>query len=113
MMGKDEKEQSALKLTTASYWRPSGKNIHRFPDSKETDDWGVIPDAGFEIKLADEERIEYATYRRDRDIVQGKPGSNPPAKPKAEKEDKPKKPFVDRVLEKALEHLRAEVNKKK
>src|ERR1019366_327268 len=27
---------TALKLTTASYWRPSGKNIHRFPDSKET-----------------------------------------------------------------------------
>src|SRR5262249_48342879 len=35
-----ESQTSALKLTTASYWRPSGKNIHRFPDSKETDEWG-------------------------------------------------------------------------
>ena len=43
-----EKDPSALKLTTASYWRPSGKNIHRFPDSKETDTWGVSPnDSGF------------------------------------------------------------------
>ena len=33
-----ENDTSALKLTTASYWRPSGKNIHRFPDSKDTDD---------------------------------------------------------------------------
>src|SRR5207248_6293249 len=30
---------SALKLTTASYWRPSGRNIHRFPDAKEEDEW--------------------------------------------------------------------------
>jgi len=43
-----ENGASALKLTTASYWRPSGKNIHRFPDSKDGDEWGVKPDAGFE-----------------------------------------------------------------
>ena len=30
-----EDGHSALKLTTASYRRPSGKNIHRFPDAKE------------------------------------------------------------------------------
>src|SRR5207245_5737911 len=44
---KIEGNTSALKLTTASYQRPSGKNIHRFPDSKETDEWGVKPDEGF------------------------------------------------------------------
>ena len=32
-----ENGRSALKLTTAAYFRPSGKNIHRFPDSKDTD----------------------------------------------------------------------------
>src|SRR5262249_9385555 len=53
-----EGETSALKLTTASYWRPSGKNIHRFPDKKDfeaakidPDEWGVKPDPGFEVKL--------------------------------------------------------------
>ena len=39
-----ENGQSALKLTTASYHRPSGKNIHRFPDAKDSDEWGVMPD---------------------------------------------------------------------
>jgi len=34
-----EDGKTALKLTTASYWRPSGRNIHRFPDSKDEDDW--------------------------------------------------------------------------
>jgi carboxyl-terminal processing protease len=94
-----------LKLTTASYWRPSGKNIHRFPDSKETDEWGVKPNKGFEVPLKDEDRIEYLRWRADRDIIRTKP------KP-AEKEPKDKKPpFVDRVLQKALEHLRTEVKK--
>jgi carboxyl-terminal processing protease len=113
-----ESQASALKLTTASYWRPSGKNIHRFPDSKETDEWGVKPDAGFEVKVADEERVAYFTYRRDRDIVHGKgPVRLPPAgekekeKDKDKDKDKEKKPFEDRVLQKALDHLRGEIKK--
>jgi len=44
--------KSALKITTASYWRPSGRNIHRFPDSKESDDWGVRPDPRAELRLS-------------------------------------------------------------
>jgi carboxyl-terminal processing protease len=34
----------ALKLTRGSFIRPSGKNLHRFPDSGADDPWGVIPD---------------------------------------------------------------------
>ncbi|MGH7224320.1 MAG: S41 family peptidase [Gemmataceae bacterium] len=167
------KDRSALKLTTASYWRPSGKNIHRFPDSKDSDDWGVRPndsgykltpealtalsnagvpksvvaklkafpntrfllekdyvaelakvlskeeleqnkskllsyaDRGFEIPMNDEERLEYMVYRADRDIVRAK--AKPPATKK--KDGKAKKPFVDRVLEKAVEHLKKEIKK--
>jgi carboxyl-terminal processing protease len=107
-----ENGTSALKLTTASYWRPSGKNIHRFPDSKEQDEWGVRPNDGFEVKLTDEERIEYYKYRRDRDIVR-RPGQ--PAKARQpDQSDKPakaKEPFRDRVLDKALEYLRGELHK--
>jgi carboxyl-terminal processing protease len=102
---------SALKLTTASYWRPSGKNIHRFPDSKETDEWGVQPNEGFEVPMKDQERYDYVVYRRDRDIIQGKPGAALPARPKTDKNEKDKGPFKDRVLEKALEYLRGQVNK--
>ncbi|MCE9547011.1 MAG: S41 family peptidase [Planctomycetia bacterium] len=61
--------KSVLKLTTASYWRPNGKNIHRFPDAKETDDWGVRPDAGFEVVLKPEETRQMVEDRRHRDIV--------------------------------------------
>lgn len=92
-----ESQSSALKLTTASYWRPSGKNIHRFPDSKETDEWGVKPDAGMEVKLEDKERVDYQRWRSDRDVVReaGKPHT--PLLPE----------FKDRVLEKALQTLHA------
>jgi carboxyl-terminal processing protease len=102
----------ALKLTTASYWRPSGKNIHRFPDSKDSDEWGVKPDPGFEVKMKDDERLQYMIHRRDRDIVHGKPGGQPPPASKADKgKDKEKKPFTDRVLERALDHLRGEIKR--
>lgn len=67
-----ENKSSGLKLTTASYWRPNGKNIHRFPDSKETDEWGVKPNPDYEIILKDEERLELLLDRSDRDVVRDK-----------------------------------------
>ncbi len=102
---------SALKLTTASYWRPSEKNIHRFPNSKTTDDWGVKPDKDFDIELKDEERIEYYNDRRKRDVV--RKGSEPKEGNHKENGEtkKKKEPFKDRVLDKALEYIRAELKK--
>jgi carboxyl-terminal processing protease len=101
-----ENDTSALKLTTASYWRPSGKNIHRYPNPADfaaakldVDEWGVRPNKDFEVKVTDEERLQYLSYRYDRDVIR--------AKPKAE--EKGKKPFEDRVLNKALEHLRTKI----
>ena len=84
---------SALKLTTASYHRPSGRNIHRFPNSKENDVWGVMPDKGLEVKMARLDMIRYQEYRRKRDVIQdGGP---------------PKSDFVDSQLAKAVAHLTA------
>jgi C-terminal processing protease CtpA/Prc len=34
----------SFKLTTGTFHRPSGKNLHRFRDSTTRDDWGVVPD---------------------------------------------------------------------
>jgi carboxyl-terminal processing protease len=104
-----EDHTSALKLTTASYWRPSGKNIHRFPDSKDSDEWGVQPNPGLEVPMKEEERLEYFLYRRERDIVHGKGGGAKGEGPGAR--EKEKKPFTDRSLEKALEYLRGEIKK--
>jgi len=95
-----ENETSALKLTTASYWRPSGKNIHRFPDSTDKDDWGVKPDANFEVLLTEQERVDFLTWRNDRDVVRPDKAPAPPP------EDK-NKPSPDKVLAKAVEHVKS------
>jgi carboxyl-terminal processing protease len=112
---KIEEGKSALKLTTASYWRPSGKNIHRFFDSKESDDWGVKPTPGYEVPMKADERFAYLQYRRNRDVIRGKEGDKlasigKPDVPKAEP-DKEKKPFEDRVLKKGMDYIRGEIKK--
>jgi len=102
-------DKTALKLTTQRYFRPSGKNIHRFPDSKETDEWGVSPNPGFVVKLTDEERYQFLLARRKRDVIHGKAGAAPPE----EKKDGKSPAFVDKVLDRALEYLRGELAKSK
>jgi carboxyl-terminal processing protease len=62
-------QPEAIKLTTASYWRPSGKNIHRHKDAKETDDWGVLPSKGCEVKLSADEFKRVVQERQTRDQV--------------------------------------------
>jgi carboxyl-terminal processing protease len=87
---------SALKLTTASYHRPSGKNIHRFPGASESDAWGVMPDPGYEVKFSARETREYLdSYRRERDILSK---NGPPASD-----------FKDRQLDKALAAVRTKL----
>lgn len=86
-----EQGKSALKLTTASYHRPNGKNIHRFPGAKDTDEWGVMPNEGYRVVLPIEELRKYDEYRRGRDVLSDK--------------EPPKSDFVDTQLQKALEYL--------
>ncbi|HPM80141.1 MAG TPA: S41 family peptidase [Candidatus Anammoximicrobium sp.] len=66
-----EAGRAALKLTTASYWRPSGKNIHRLKDAPEEAEWGVRPDPGLEVKLTEEQADAVRQARRRRDIGAG------------------------------------------
>lgn len=92
--------KSALKLTTASYHRPSGKNIHRFPNSKDSDEWGVSPDPGYEVKWSVEEMEKYRDYRAERDVL--RPSGEPP-----------QSDFKDTQLAKAVEWLKQELQKGK
>jgi carboxyl-terminal processing protease len=41
-----------LKLTNAVFVTPNRKNLHRFPDSKPRDDWGVRPEDGLEFRVS-------------------------------------------------------------
>ena len=44
--------EMGMKLTTGTFERPSGKNLHRYPDSRPGDDWGVRPDVGLEFRVS-------------------------------------------------------------
>ncbi len=64
-----QRGSSALKLTTASYWRPSGKPIDRHDAlAKSTKIWGVQPDAGFAIKLSEKDLFDDLRSRNIRDL---------------------------------------------
>jgi carboxyl-terminal processing protease len=89
---------SALKLTTASYHRPSGKNIHRFPKMGEDEEWGVKPNEGFEVKWEDSDFRGYRDYRADRDVLRM---SGVPAESS----------FLDTQLKKGVDYLTEQLAK--
>jgi carboxyl-terminal processing protease len=47
-------DEVGLKLTTGTFLRPGGKNLHRFPTSTPADDWGVRPDPGLDVRVSAE-----------------------------------------------------------
>ncbi len=75
-----------LKPTLTPYWRPSGVNIHRYEDAKDSDDWGVRPDKGFRRRLeATKNGWNISNSARARDVIRGK---NAPREDKTEKKEK-------------------------
>lgn len=61
--------KSILKLTTASYHRPSGINIHRFKEMGPDDTWGVLPNDDFEIPYSRKQWEAWSMDRAKRDVV--------------------------------------------
>ncbi len=90
-----EGNRGLLKLTAASYWRPSGKNIHRFKKATDKDDWGVRPDPGFEVIVNEDELAAWVKSRLKRDIYD-------PTDPEKQAE---KPPLEDRQLDRAVEYI--------
>ena len=88
--------KSAIKLTTASYHRPSGKNIHRFPKATEKDEWGVMPDEGFNLKMTDKELEDLYRSRLERE--QFRPNST-----------QPKSDFEDKQMEASLQIIKKQL----
>jgi carboxyl-terminal processing protease len=85
----------SLKLPVASYFRPSGKAMNRYPGAAETDDWGVQPDAGYEAVFTDDELKAFAKDQGARDFHT----AAPPVTTE----------FQDRQLAKALDYVREQV----
>lgn len=100
-----ESGKSLLKLTWASFWRPSGTNIHRMLDSDDNADWGVTPDEGLSRPLSAEEYGAYRHYRSNRDLY----GKEAP--PQAEDLARlPPPAETDEQLQAALSALKAELS---
>jgi len=94
--------KSAVKLTAEVWLTPNGKNIHRWPTSKEADYWGVRPDTGLDVKLTLEDRRQHILHVNQLDKIKPK-GEAPKLGPDEFKIDPN---YKDKTLEKALEHLR-------
>jgi carboxyl-terminal processing protease len=91
-----------LKLTTATFWRPSKKNLNKASTpGREEDEWGVTPNKGFVLKLPTKELNDLRDHLRDAEII------HRPDKRHAE--TPMKTPFRDRQLDMALEYLRGQI----
>lgn len=95
--------RSALKLTTAGYHRPSGKNIDRHSAEGEGGQWGVQPDAGCEVSLAEPETrgLYFALTQREAFAQPEQTGAaaHKPAEP----------PLEDKQLDRALALVRQQI----
>jgi carboxyl-terminal processing protease len=90
---------SEVKLTTATFWRPSGKNLARDRKSKEEDDWGVRPHPDYTLKLEPGERAQLIEHLRQAEVI-------PPREPV---KTEPQEPFTDRQLQMAVDFLKRQV----
>jgi carboxyl-terminal processing protease len=91
--------KSILKLTTATFWRPSGRNLNRGNiqhKDEDTNEWGVKPDKEFEIKLTKKEENDLFDHLREAEIIR--------ARPPTAKSD-----FRDRQLDMAVDYLRSQI----
>ncbi len=91
--------KSKIKLTIATYWRPSKKNINKASTKgRPEDEWGVIPDRVIPLEPA--ERSELFEHQRNLEIIH--------PKNKVGLSDK-KDTFKDRQLDAAVEYLRGQI----
>jgi C-terminal peptidase prc len=89
-----------IKLTTATFWPPSGRNLNKASTSgKEEEDWGVRPDSSYELKLDRAEKDELFERIYNWGVI---PRRDLPPK-------EAKKEFKDRQLEMALDYLRGQL----
>jgi C-terminal peptidase prc len=87
-----------LKITTATFWRPNGRNLNKSSTSgKDEEDWGVKPDKGFDLSISVKELNDLQDHQRDQEIIH-----RPDKKREANG-------FKDRQLDMAIEYLRNQI----
>jgi len=88
-----------IKLTIASFWRPSNKNLNKFQNSKDEDDWGVSPRPEHTVKLSVMERNELEQHLIQNEAIPRRDAPKMATQPT----------FVDRQLDAAVDYLRKQV----
>lgn len=75
-----EDEETALKFTTAHFYRPNGHNIHRSEKMTPEDEWGVTPAADLTRPLSDLQQLYlHVRWRRRGDPRLMSDSQRPPA----------------------------------
>ncbi len=94
-----KKVLSKIKVTNASFWRPSGKNLNkRSTQGRPEDEWGVLPDRVIPLEPA--ERFELQEHLRTAEIIRSADSLST---------DTAKEGFKDKQLDAALDYLREQV----
>jgi len=89
--------EGEIKLTTASFWRPSNKNLNKSSTAgKDEDEWGVTPDKV--IALNGKERDDLFESQHNTEVCRR--GLAPKEAPKE---------FKDRQLDAAVEYLQNQI----
>ena len=88
-----------FKLTTGMFTRPSGKPLHRFPDSKFSDDWGVRPTPSMEFPLTLELSKKLKDWMQAQTL---RPGDSREILPLDDPENDPQRQFAVRQLRKMI-----------
>jgi C-terminal peptidase prc len=89
----------AFKLTTGLFTRPNGKNLHRFPDSKTDDDWGVRPSEGFELPVPPDLQRQLKDWYTQ---IILRPGNSREPLPLDDPDNDPVRQFATREIKKLL-----------
>ncbi|MDR3183480.1 MAG: PDZ domain-containing protein [Planctomycetaceae bacterium] len=97
-------DSGIVQFTAARYYRPSGQNIHRFPEAGDSDVWGVMPDA--EVALSGDEVRSVMQWRDQCSNAVTKKRSEVLAEFRSRLKHSGTPPFYDPQLVKAVELLR-------
>jgi C-terminal peptidase prc len=89
-----------LKMTNATFWRPSNKNLNKSSTKgRPEDEWGVTPDAGYLLKMSVKDQDSLFDFQREQEIIKRRDLKAKPFKPG----------FKDPQLEMALKYLRGQI----
>ncbi|MBX3365582.1 MAG: S41 family peptidase [Phycisphaeraceae bacterium] len=106
-------EGAQLKITEQYYYLPSGRLLHRRPDSTS---WGVDPTPGYYIATSDQEELDMFLARREQEVIRSSPRNGiaeTPRDPDKERWDNPEwivEHLKDRPLAAAIRAMQARLD---